>query len=78
MFNPILGDLPGIGLAFRRDSKVRNKANLMVFITPTIVGDGDFQATKSEFLKTKAPAHTDKEESPWDSGKPYDWNWKRE
>lgn len=75
---PVLGDLPGIGLAFRRDSKVRNKANLMVFITPTIVSDGDFQATKSEFLKSKVPERTDKEESPWDTGKPYDWNWKRE
>lgn len=75
---PVLGDLPGIGLAFRRDSKVRNKANLLVFITPTIVGESDFQATQSEFLKTKVPERTYKEESPWDSGKPYDWNWKRE
>ena len=75
---PVLGDLPGIGLAFRRDSKTRNKANLMVFITPTIVADSDFQVAASEFLKTKVPERIDKDESAWDSGKPYDWNWKRE
>ncbi|MBI3415407.1 MAG: hypothetical protein HY043_08815 [Verrucomicrobia bacterium] len=75
---PVLGDLPGIGLAFRSDSKVRNKSNLLVFITPTIVGDNDFQETANVFLKTKVPEYKDKEESPWDTGKPYDWNWKRE
>jgi len=71
---PILGDIPGIGHAFRSDSKQRQKNNLLVFITPTIVGNDDFQPTKSTFLKT--PLQTT-EEKPWnafDSGKPVDWH----
>ena len=38
-----------------------------------IVNDEDFQPTQSQFLKTKVLAKPDKEESAWDSGKPYDW-----
>ena len=70
---PVLGDLPGIGMAFRRDSKVRNKSNLIVFITPTIVQDADFQVAQNDFLKSKIVDKTDKEWSAWDSAAPYDW-----
>jgi type II secretory pathway component GspD/PulD (secretin) len=70
---PLLGDLPGLGMAFRHDSKVRNKANLIVFITPTIVQDADFQVAQSDFLKNKVVDKTDKEWSNWDSSEPYDW-----
>jgi type II secretory pathway component GspD/PulD (secretin) len=49
---PILGDIPGLGHAFRSDSKSRQKSNLLIFITPTIVEDSDFQPTKSTFLQT--------------------------
>ena len=34
---PILGDIPLIGLAFRSEAKQRQKGNLVIFITPTIV-----------------------------------------
>ena len=71
---PVLGDLPGIGLAFRRDTKSRNKANLIIFVTPTIIIDQDFQPTASTFLNTPLPNRHDVEESAWDSGKPYKWN----
>jgi type II secretory pathway component GspD/PulD (secretin) len=71
---PILGDLPGIGMVFRRDSKSRNKANLLIFITPTIVQDADFQPTKTQFLQTKPVVKSDVETSAWESGKPYQWN----
>lgn len=73
---PILGDLPGIGLAFRRESKVRKKSNLIIFITPTIVRDNDFHASRSTFLKTipRDPEPKDDEETAWDSGKPHDWS----
>lgn len=73
---PILGDIPGLGLLFRKDTKDRNKQNLIIFITPTIVEDWDFQPTKSEYLKTPLPPNdTDTEEwSAWDSGKPRDWS----
>lgn len=70
---PILGDLPGIGLAFRRDTKDRRKSNLIIFVTPTIVQDFDFQPTKSDFLKTKPQDKPDPAESAWDRGKPHDW-----
>jgi len=70
---PILGDLPVVGLAFRHDNKSRLKSNLLIFITPTIVNDEDFQPAQSQFLKSKIVVRADKEESAWDSGKPYDW-----
>ncbi len=73
---PFLGDLPLIGHIFRTDSKDRNKQNLLVFITPTIVQDEDFQPTKTDFLKTRLPAHdsVDKDWSFWDSGQPAKWS----
>jgi len=69
---PFFGDIPVLGSAFRSDSKSRQKANLLIFITPTIVEDGDFQVTKSSFLKTPAPVDDNIEEdwSAWDTGKP--------
>jgi type II secretory pathway component GspD/PulD (secretin) len=70
---PLLGDLPGVGLAFRKDSKSRSKANLIIFVTPTIVRDEDFQPTTTDFLQEKAKIRPDKEVSAWDSGKPKQW-----
>lgn len=73
---PVLGDIPVLGHAFRSDSKNRQKSNLIVFLTPTIVQDEDFQPTKSDFLKTPAPAKDSVEGdwSAWDSGQPKDWS----
>ena len=71
---PVLGDLPGVGLLFRKDSKERNRQNLIIFITPTIVQDNDFQAAHSKFLKTTADAIAVENWSAWDSGKPRDWS----
>jgi type IV pilus assembly protein PilQ len=70
---PLLGDLPGIGLAFRRDTKTRAKANLIIFVTPTIVRDFDFQPTATDFLQNKPKDKPDTEESAWNSGKPHNW-----
>jgi type II secretory pathway component GspD/PulD (secretin) len=72
---PLLGDLPILGLLFRSDTKSRNKSNLIVFITPTIVEEEDFQPTKSNFLKSKVPVKDSLEGdwSAWDSGKPMNW-----
>jgi type IV pilus assembly protein PilQ len=72
---PILGDIPFIGLAFRQDSKVRNKQNLLIFITPTIVDDGDYQANTAGrvFLQSRATESPEPKETAWDSGKPHDW-----
>lgn len=51
---PVLGDIPGVGFFFRSSSKSLDKDNLLIFITPTIIKDSDFQvATKSsDFLKS--------------------------
>ena len=70
---PIFGDIPGLGALFRKSDKSRDKANLVVFITPTIVGDYDYQLAESEFLQTKAPKPRESKESFMDSAKPYDW-----
>ena len=73
---PILGDIPGIGLAFRKEGKTRNKSNLLIFITPTIVEDEAFQpsTTGAEFLKTRMVEKPPVEEKLFDSAKPYDWS----
>jgi type II secretory pathway component GspD/PulD (secretin) len=73
---PLMGDIPFLGKAFRSSSKVRQKANLLVFITPTIVEDGDFRPTETDFLKTPVPAHDELEGewSTWNSTKEYDWS----
>jgi type IV pilus assembly protein PilQ len=36
---PLLGDIPGLGFLFRSQSKVDNKSELLVFITPKILQD---------------------------------------
>ena len=73
---PLLGDIPVLGYAFRSDSQSRQKNNLLIFITPTIVQDSDYQPTKSDFLKTPPPLKDSVEGdwSSWNSGKPRDWS----
>lgn len=73
---PLLGDLPFVGRAFRSESKVRLKKNLLVFLTPTILRDDDFQSgtTAKEFLQStfSAPVPFD-DSNAWESAKPHDW-----
>jgi general secretion pathway protein D len=73
---PVLGDIPILGYAFRSDSKSRQKNNLIIFITPTIVQDSDYQPTKTDFMKSPVPLKDSVEGdwSSWDSGKPKDWS----
>ena len=73
---PLLGDIPFMGSAFRSDSKQRAKNNLIIFVTPTIVQEEDYQPSKTDFLKTPTPAQdaVDGDWSAWDSGKPADWS----
>ncbi len=72
---PLLGDIPFAGLAFRKEGKTRNKQNLLIFVTPTIVDDGDYQASTSGrvFLQSKPTESPEPKETAWDSGKPHDW-----
>ena len=72
---PVLGDIPGLGRMFRSDSKERNRQNLLIFITPTVVTDADFQPAESNFLSTKQVGPPPEELlTPWDSARPYKWN----
>jgi type II secretory pathway component GspD/PulD (secretin) len=71
---PIVGDIPVLGALFRKDSKSRNKNNMIIFITPTIVGDGDYHTANSTFLKTKMESSDEPEWDAWDSGKARDWS----
>ena len=69
---PFLGDIPGLGYAFRKESKAREKANLIIFLTPTIIEDADMQPYRTEFLNTQMPEHEDSMPAYYDRGKPYD------
>jgi general secretion pathway protein D len=71
---PVLGDIPLLGAFFRQSSKSQDKKNLLIFITPTIVQNEDFQPTVTDFLKTKLPSDNSSDFGPWDSGKPQDWS----
>jgi len=67
---PLLGDMPVLGLAFRKDSKERTKRNLLIFVTPTVVSEGDFAPSTSNFLKQKMPEKPDLDEPAWETGAP--------
>ena len=70
---PLLGDLPGIGYAFRSDSLAHTKDTILIFVTPTIIQDIDFQPGQSTFLSRKQVSPSNLDESPWNNGAPYDW-----
>ena len=69
-----MGDIPGLGWAFRQQTKTQDKRNLIIFITPTIVHDEDFQPTETSFLKIKPPMAKSADFGAWDSGEPQDWS----
>ncbi len=71
---PGFGDIPFLGAAFRSSNKTQNKRNLLIFITPTIVQNEDFQPTETTFLKTKVNDGGRMDFGAWDSGKPQDWS----
>jgi type II secretory pathway component GspD/PulD (secretin) len=73
---PILGDIPVLGWAFRSEGKARNKQNLIIFITPTIVEADDYHESASgrEFLKTRFTERAPQQQSAWDSARPHDWS----
>lgn len=67
---PLLGDIPGVGLLFRHDSKALTRQNLTIFITPTIVQETDFQPAKTDYLKQTGNEDVQEGWNSWDSGKP--------
>jgi type II secretory pathway component GspD/PulD (secretin) len=76
---PILGDLPGMKYVFGSSSKSRRKANLLIFVTPTIVEDQDYQPTETDFLRQPLPLEAPANDvgsfsKAWDGAEPYDWS----
>jgi hypothetical protein len=52
---PFLGDIPGIGLAFRRTQKTEAKTELIIFLTPHIVSDSAQLASLTSAEKQRSP-----------------------
>ena len=77
---PLLGDIPGLGWAFRSESKSMIKDNLIIFLTPSIIKNSDFQPATSapaEFLQSKSPVMKNRmnPHSIWDGAEPHgDWS----
>jgi general secretion pathway protein D len=77
---PLLGDIPGLGWAFRSENKTMNKDNLIIFITPTIIKNTDFQqasSASSDYLQSKSPEMKSpmNPNSIWDGAEPRgDWS----
>jgi type II secretory pathway component GspD/PulD (secretin) len=77
---PVLGDIPGLGWAFRSENKSMTKDNLIIFLTPTIIKNTDFQqasSAPSDYLQSK-PAVMKNRMNPntiWDGAQPRgDWS----
>ena len=72
---PILGDVPGLGRAFRSDSKERRKQHLLIFVTPTILEDQDYipSPENREFLQQKPVDKPEVSWPSWDNTEPRDW-----
>jgi type II secretory pathway component GspD/PulD (secretin) len=76
---PVLGSIPILGWAFKSQSMTMDKDNLVIFITPTIVKDDDYQPATTDFLNSrpapmKEPMNPnniwDKAESDWSNPTP--------
>ncbi len=54
---PLLGDIPYLGALFRYDNRRRSKTNLMVFLRPYVIRDGDAQnqlmVDRYEYMRTQ-------------------------
>jgi MSHA type pilus biogenesis protein MshL len=48
---PIMGDLPLVGGLFRRTERTRRKTDLVILLTPTIMGPGQIDANTSSELR---------------------------
>ncbi len=70
---PFFGDIPIFGNLFRSNSKGHTAQNTLIFVTPTIVTDSDYQRSYSQFLQRRPESAASFKESAWDSAQPYDW-----
>jgi type II secretory pathway component GspD/PulD (secretin) len=70
---PGLGDLPGIGYFFSSNTKNHTRNTILIFVTPTIIKESDFQPTTTDFLRSRNEPMPSSTDSAWDRGEPYDW-----
>ena len=70
---PGLGDLPGLGSLFRSNTKNHTRDTILIFVTPTIIQESDFQPTVTDFLRSKNEGMPTGTDPAWDRGTPYDW-----
>jgi type II secretory pathway component GspD/PulD (secretin) len=70
---PGLGDIPGLGALFRSNSKDHTRDTILIFVTPTILRDSDFQPSSTDFLRSKNEPMPPNADKAWDRGEPYDW-----
>jgi len=70
---PGLGDLPVLGSLFRSNTKDHTRDTILIFVTPTIIQDSDFQPTTTDFLRSKNEGMPTAKDPAWDRGAPYDW-----
>jgi type II secretory pathway component GspD/PulD (secretin) len=70
---PGLGDLPGIGSLFRSNTRDHTRDTILIFVTPTIIKESDFQPTTTDFLKSRNEPMPTTKDAAWDRGEPYDW-----
>jgi type IV pilus assembly protein PilQ len=50
---PLMGDIPGLGAAFRSKSFEKTKRNLLIFVTPTIVGPSGSTGFEDQYSGVK-------------------------
>ncbi len=70
---PFFGDLPGIGNLFRSSSKDHSSETILLFVTPTIISDSDYQLSDTRFLQRRPESMPHVAESAFNKGEPYDW-----
>jgi type II secretory pathway component GspD/PulD (secretin) len=70
---PGLGDIPGLGALFRSNSKDHTRDTILIFVTPTILRDSDFQPSSTDFFHSKNEPMPPNADKAWDRGEPYDW-----
>ncbi len=55
---PLIGDVPVVGNLFRRTEKTRRKTDLVILLTPTVMGPGEVTASTAREIRRMDDART--------------------
>jgi type II secretory pathway component GspD/PulD (secretin) len=55
---PLIGDVPVVGNLFKRTEKSRRKTDLVILLTPTVMGPGETTATTAREIQRLEDART--------------------